>query len=679
MLRNPSFCPSVIIMDPSAILRLQSRNKIHSDFLRMKNEHNKIPADAKSSKLVSAPHLSKQDGENKDPGSSELSRKAPARAGISRLPVLAKSLHLQTPFDFSQSHSRWEEKPLAGKSKKKKPCTRPVPFNLSQPKSSTTRKNQQPASVPQSQTGTHAVQLKNNAHLKHQNIHSKPSKHPAVLNCHMDSTQKSHGKTTENMSHLLGQSRPPNTSKASALSNTRPPISSSSTSAHPALTNCLENMNLLSLKDSTKIKQSSQNTELSTVKGENFQPDHVAFLSILRNEGIKATGLGSTTPQSKSYNYLPQRVSVMKSRQKVGATTGISKLVQFSPDATALQSILQNEGVTAGGLVGATPRISVCPSGRSTSVYTARRVPLRKNHAEATGGPVAVLSSAVTSKETPLRTWTPQRVRDTRRQPISAMKWHQSTKQTPFVGTPGLKSCKTDLQPQQEEVVQRLFDDQDEDPEENATQKHPDTQTDQLTVQASSTKPHCEEKFEKSKANTSEEEEKKEEEEERVGRQPFLQAPERQSVIFFSTGKNLTRAPHFEKQKSSCDQQQQQQHQQQQGQQGQQQQMPCVSEPPCRVNPSLQSLHRDTVVPKTCGLSRAVALLRKRLPPLEELRMDEEVATYTSVSVHAAQGFVLPRPRCGNPLASILHFEESCRFVPISFDVSSRPSSPLSS
>lgn len=52
-------------------------------------------------------------------------------------------------------------------------------------------------------------------------------------------------------------------------------------------------------------------------------------------------------------------------------------------------------------------------------------------------------------------------------------------------------------------------------------------------------------------------------------------------------------------------------------------------------------------------------MLRKRLPPLEELRMDEEVATYTSVSVPAAPGFLPPRPRCGNPLASILHFEDS--------------------
>lgn len=54
-----------------------------------------------------------------------------------------------------------------------------------------------------------------------------------------------------------------------------------------------------------------------------------------------------------------------------------------------------------------------------------------------------------------------------------------------------------------------------------------------------------------------------------------------------------------------------------------------------------------------------MAMLRKRFPPLEELRMDEEVATYTAVSVPAALGFIPPRPRCGNPLASILHFEES--------------------
>lgn len=58
-------------------------------------------------------------------------------------------------------------------------------------------------------------------------------------------------------------------------------------------------------------------------------------------------------------------------------------------------------------------------------------------------------------------------------------------------------------------------------------------------------------------------------------------------------------------------------------------------------------------------MSSAVAMLRKRLPPFEELRLDEEVATYTSVCVSAATGFVPPQPRCGNPLAAMLHFEES--------------------
>lgn len=52
-------------------------------------------------------------------------------------------------------------------------------------------------------------------------------------------------------------------------------------------------------------------------------------------------------------------------------------------------------------------------------------------------------------------------------------------------------------------------------------------------------------------------------------------------------------------------------------------------------------------------------MLRKRFPPLEELRLDEEVATYTSASVGAPPGFAPLRPSCGNPLASILHFEES--------------------
>lgn len=102
--------------------------------------------------------------------------------------------------------------------------------------------------------------------------------------------------------------------------------------------------------------------------------------------------------------------------------SGSVRSMQFSPDPAALKSILLNEGVKAGRPVGATPRNSVCPSGRGTSIYTvcsfwmyshicaassclislhhkqkhifiyfcfqAQRVPVRKNCAEATGGAV---------------------------------------------------------------------------------------------------------------------------------------------------------------------------------------------------------------------------------------------------------------------------------------------------
>lgn len=98
---------------------------------------------------------------------------------------------------------------------------------------------------------------------------------------------------------------------------------------------------------------------------------------------------------------------------------GFMKSEPFSPDAAALQSILQNEGVKAGGclLLPTTPRNPIRPSGRGTSVYTvcvgqsrfwwiltvstwimflipwlcpqAQRVPARKQQAEAARGPAS--------------------------------------------------------------------------------------------------------------------------------------------------------------------------------------------------------------------------------------------------------------------------------------------------
>lgn len=75
----------------------------------MKDEQTKMNH-PKSPKL--ATHHSNQD-ENKDPQKSAAGKKAPVRPGVSRLPVLAKSLHLPTPSNFSLSNCKWEEKPLA--------------------------------------------------------------------------------------------------------------------------------------------------------------------------------------------------------------------------------------------------------------------------------------------------------------------------------------------------------------------------------------------------------------------------------------------------------------------------------------------------------------------------------------------------------------------------------------
>nr|XP_020475983.1 uncharacterized protein LOC109971829 isoform X1 [Monopterus albus]XP_020475994.1 uncharacterized protein LOC109971829 isoform X2 [Monopterus albus] len=633
--------PPAIVMDSSPVLRKQNQNKICSDFKIVKKEHNRMQVDPKPSKHLSVRQLSEQDRENKDPGNSEMARKSPVRTSVSRLPVLAKTLCPQTPYDFSQSHCRWQEKPLAGKAKKKKTCTRPVPFNFSQPKSTrTTSKNLQPLNVSQSRTSQHEGSVCK-SRLKTQKLNTKPSKHPALLHSNWDSTLKTHEKATVNQVHPLEQSGSVSTFRTST--NLSSPLLSSSNnvmhqSSAPSAETCLVNMNLLSLKDPSKsalagksLKQTTQGnfSSSSTDKGENFQPDHAALLSILQNEGVGATGRCPVTPQSKLYNCLPQRVSVMKSRQKAGPST--VKSVQFSPEV-------------------ATPRPSVCLPVRGSSACTPQRVPVRKTQAEPTAGRVAV-----ELKETPLKKSTAQRVCNTRHQPMFDVERHLSL----YASTPGLRSRTINTRPHQEqEVVQRLFDDEEEEQSTNVTQ------TEQTTT-------HCEENVDKSKANTSEDEEQ---EQRIMVQQPFFQG----ESIIFSMGKKLFRATPLEKQESSP-------HQSQHGPvSSEQRKTPpmygeITSVATCHIKASAPSLHRDLIVQKSGALSSAAALLRKRLLPLEELRLDEEVATYTSVSVPVAPGFVPPRARCGNPLASILHFEESTKFVPVISDLVSGPSSLHSS
>lgn len=75
---------------------------------RLKNVQNKIAMCTTSVK----PSNSLKQNENKDPTNTETTKKASMLPRVSRLPVPVKNLRLQTPLDFTQSHSKWEENPL---------------------------------------------------------------------------------------------------------------------------------------------------------------------------------------------------------------------------------------------------------------------------------------------------------------------------------------------------------------------------------------------------------------------------------------------------------------------------------------------------------------------------------------------------------------------------------------
>lgn len=231
---------------------------------------------------------------------------------------------------------------------------------------------------------------------------------------------------------------------------------------------------------------------------------------------------------------------------------------------------------------------------------------------------------------------------------MSAMKWHTMSQQSPYAITPGLKSSKANLCPKQEELVQRLFDDQDE----QTTEQGFEPQTESLPDQTSPTKAHNKEKMQ-STEGTEEEEEGRLEQDERVVGQPFIQQSERESVIFFSAGKRVFRDARFKKPEIWANNEQR----------GPKETL-LVLQQSYRTNSAYQNLPKDILVQKTGAVNPALAILRKRYPPLEELHLDNEVATYNAVS-----GVCPLRPRCENPLASILLSDDSMRFAPISSDM----------
>ncbi|XP_029483729.2 uncharacterized protein LOC115105632 isoform X2 [Oncorhynchus nerka] len=431
----------------------------------------------------------------------------------------------------------------------------------------------------------------------------------------------------------------------------------------PALGNILQTEGVSSPLARVSVMKSHQTTAASAgpVRSVQFSPEPSSSNSILQNEGV-------------SYSLQPQRVSVMKSHKK---SAGSVRRVQFFPDAAALGSILQNEEVKAGRPLEATPqRTAVCPSGRGTSIYTAQRVPITKWHTEAPGEPMVSL--------TPALKWTPQRVPDTRHQPMS-MRRLLSAHWTPYAGSPrlgGLQGHSGDLETCKEEVVQTLFKETEE-----------EEQTDGVVLDEDPAETRADQQLakEEKQSNTG-------------GRlQTFFQAPHRESVIFFSTGKKRHRAAPAHEQERPVAGFLERGGPMEHCAAGGQESMHLLPLHPELDRASAPEIPEDTAAatdltrltnlaafvplcqprgsimfPKSGALTSATALLRWRLPPLKELRLDEEVATYTTSPALPPSSSWPLQTRCGNPVADALHLQDYTCFRPIILDPSSTSySSPL--
>uniref|UniRef100_A0A4W5PCM1 Uncharacterized protein n=1 Tax=Hucho hucho TaxID=62062 RepID=A0A4W5PCM1_9TELE len=833
-------------MDSSPVLRQQSQNTIlndHSSLNRITadpkpgSKHPSVPHPSKHpsvphpSKHPSVPHPSKHPSvphghpsklgsENKDPAeASDNGPKLTVRPlGISRLPVLAKSLPLQTLSDFTLSHKRWEENSLAGKAKRKKPSTKPVPFNfsnlkfnrmgaqnqrgplaataragaqLTQPKSTfstaaylktrlTTTTAQLPSTIPathnkaQSKSTVElAAQLPTLAlHLaarkagpgpggilSQQNRESGKPHQTQAPSAATSMSLSQHPKlkaqsSSDNLLHVsglgqLGLSRPPRSfALSSGLSSSAFSFSSASTaSAQPTALSteaCGGHFDILSLKDPSMPGQLPSSSAGSVEAA--FHSDPSALRSILQNEGISAARVFmSSRPSTQAYNNMPQRVSIMKNGPKTMLSAGPVRNVKLSLDSAALGNILQTEGVSYPLEL---ERVSVMKSHQTTTASAGpirsvqfspepsslnsilqdegvsyslqpQRVSIMKSHQKsaASGGPVrsvhffpdaAALGSILQNEEaqrvpitkwcteapgepmvtsvslTPALKWTPQRVPDTRHQPMS-MRRLLSAHRTPYAGSPrlrGLQGHSGDLETRKEEVVQRLFKETEE-----------EERTDCVALDQDPAERRADQQLakEEKQSNTG-------------GRlQTFFQAPHRESVIFFSTGKKLHRAAPAHKQESPVAVFLERGGPMEHCAAGAQEAMDLLPLHPeldrasapdiPEVKAAATDLTRLTnlsafvplsqprgsiMFPKSGALSSPTALLRRRLPPLKELRLDEEVATYTSSSALPPSSSWPLQTRCGNPVAAALHLQDYTCFRPIILDPSSAScSSPL--
>ncbi|XP_022532606.2 AF4/FMR2 family member lilli isoform X3 [Astyanax mexicanus] len=675
----------------------QNQNQRDNPGLLKHQKANKLSENLRTQSHIT--QSSKRGSENQDPNETAKTTKGANKLKtISRLPVLAKSIQpVLTDIPQSPGLKRWEERPLLGKAQKRKTCTKPVPFNLSQSRSHSQKLTEAAperagsSGLPLTTRPTPSKTLTTSQHRTNPPTHNPLS---SLRNTHVHHTNTSKTKPLNPLEPKTSPKPKPNSTQSVLQcvtdSSIQRDLSSqlrSITLAQSELTKdpglslragaggveeraafqlktkgCIQTA--LSAKPTTGITGNSTGSTVS------FTPDPSALSSILQNEGVKLDGPGatprvSTCPTGRGTSiYSAQRVPVKKPQTEAAkALPGqAGSAVPFSPDPSALRSILLNEGIKAGGASGATPRVSTCPSGRGTSIYSAQRVPLKKPKAEGT-----VAEAHTGASRTPNTKRTQQRVpysqSQSLRRLISARKAALSNLQSPALREAQSSSTDSSAQQQQQQqkdVVQKLFQ---EEPEQEEHEQMEEEGDEAALGPALERQPTAE--LHSDKENMV------------PNNQPFIQAPHRQSVIVFSSGQRLFRPGPTQ----DCSQISENAGQLQ----------PCVSstesqstEPVQPVQPSgsQSSLNSDTSKrssPSTqcktkasSSLSSAVCALRRRLPPLEEMFLDEECATYTS-----CQQAWPTQPRCSNPVASILLFQDSTCFMPIGFGSSSHSPGPL--
>uniref|UniRef100_A0A673NEH4 Uncharacterized LOC107716202 n=1 Tax=Sinocyclocheilus rhinocerous TaxID=307959 RepID=A0A673NEH4_9TELE len=673
---------------------------------------------------------SKRRSENLDPNTSAETGKGVGKLkGVSRLPVLAKSLQpALSELSQNPSHNRWEQSALTSKAQKKRIYTKPVPFNLSQSRTH----NQRNTAIPLGQVSlTPSTRLTpgakvrnlnqsaktetssnkamtsgvlraqaNKSHQLHPGSHAEyvasnkdssdvhPSSHESGCCSHTDLSSRLGSITlvqskipedsglsnlcktslikvdvnSDNQApkdkHCLPSTTQSHSNLSSAVHNVLPCEGSSAFGAQcmmPRLSTCPPGPGTFNNLPQRVVKK-SHSLDVIADKSGPFSPDPSALRSILQSDGMRlgehigATPRASTCPTGRGTSiYSAQRVPVRKPQTddsaavKVPAGSGVS----FSPDPAALRSILLNEGVRAGG---ATPRVSTCPTGRGTSIYSAQRVPVKKNKPEV----VAAATSSPCANRTPVMKWTPQRVANTK--PQSVRKLCTAQKMSSLRGSPGLHEAhnpSTGLLVCQEgeDVVQRLFEDQEQmnddqiDQDDITSQQllnsHQTTET-QSTIKENSDSNHCHTKDEGKKTA-----------------QPFIQAAHRGSVIVFSSSQRLgsDRSQDTLKTPGTGEPLQLLE-----GQLASHNALPLQSDQSngSQINPSLDLPKQSQSKAPTVTHSTAVSALRRSHTPLEEMFLHEECATYTSRLLSCPL-----QPRCGNPVAATLLFQDSTCFLPI--------------